>query len=216
MRFVFGYRVSGMRELRRRFLAMRKQFSGPLLICANHLTMIDSAIIAWALAPPWWYVLHYSALAWNVPERRNFASTWINNAVVYILKCIPIIRGGDRQEIAEVLNAVTFLLNSGEVVMLFPEGGRTRTGRVEISSAAYGVGRVVKNVPGCRVLCVYVRGESQTNFSNLPVWGERFYMDFTCIEPKSDLRGMRCSQDLSLQIMNTISAMEQKYFNDRK
>jgi len=144
VRLGMGYRIRGIRELRKRFLILRKQYPGPILICANHLTMIDSAIIAWGLAPVWWYVFHFSSLAWNVPERRNFASTWINNAVVYLLKCIPIVRGGDRKEVARVLDSITFLLEKGDVAMLFPEGGRTRTGRVEVSSAAYGVGRVVE------------------------------------------------------------------------
>ncbi len=211
-----GYRIRGLGELRRKFIALREQHDGPLLICANHLTMVDSAIIAWGLAPAWWYVCHFSALAWNVPERRNFASTFINNAVVYLLKCVPIVRGGDRQDVANVLNKIIYLLSIGEVALIFPEGGRTRTGRVEATSAAYGVGRVIKSVPGCRVLCVYLRGEGQDQFSDLPARGERFFMDISCIEPTTELRGMRASRDLAGQVVDEIVAMEQKYFDARK
>ena len=33
-----------------------QESSAPLLVCANHLTMVDSFLIAVALASPWWYV----------------------------------------------------------------------------------------------------------------------------------------------------------------
>ncbi len=211
-----GYRIRGIGELRRNFLALRQQYDGPLLICANHLTMVDSAIIAWGLAPAWWYSIHFSALAWNVPERRNFASTFINNAVVYLLKCVPIVRGGDRKDVANVLNKIIYLLNVGEVALIFPEGGRTRTGRVEATSAAYGVGRIIKSVPGCRVLCVYLRGDGQDCYSDLPKAGERFHMDVSCIEPTTELRGIRASRDLAQQVVDEIVSMEQKYFDARK
>lgn len=216
LRFGLGYRIRGVRELRRRFVALRSETDGPLLLCSNHLTMIDSAIIATALAPSWWYVFHFSALAWNIPERRNFASTYLNNALVYLMKCIPIVRGGDRKAISQVLDSLCFLMKMGEVALIFPEGGRTRTGRVEMSSAAYGVGRIVKASPGCRVLCVYLRGDHQDEHSDIPVRGEQFHMDFTCITPTSEMKGMRANRDLSLQIMNEIVALEERYFDARQ
>jgi hypothetical protein len=202
--------------LRQRFRALRSEFGGPLLICSNHLTMIDSAIIATALAPSWWYCLHFSSLAWNIPERRNFASSYINNALVYLMKCIPIVRGGDRKDIAHVLDSLTYLMSLGEVALVFPEGGRSRTGRVEIGSAAYGVGRIVKTLPGCRILCVYLRGDGQDEHSDLPVRGDRFDMEFSCIEPTSEMKGMRATRDISLQIMNEIVALEARYFDARQ
>src|SRR5207245_534912 len=57
-----GYRVEGMERLRREFRRIRRQTRGPLLICANHLTMIDSAIVACALGSPGWYLLNFSAV----------------------------------------------------------------------------------------------------------------------------------------------------------
>ena len=62
--------------------------------------MVDSAIIAWALGSPGWYLRHFSALPWNVPERRNFAASPSQRVLVYLMKCVPITRGGDRAEVA--------------------------------------------------------------------------------------------------------------------
>src|SRR5262245_994052 len=42
MRFGFGWRVAGMPAARREFRALGRASDGPLLVCANHLTMIDS------------------------------------------------------------------------------------------------------------------------------------------------------------------------------
>jgi hypothetical protein len=213
LRFVCGYRIVGVAEARARYRALRAGSRSPLLLCANHLTLIDSVLIAWALGSPGWYLLRFSALPWNVPERRNFASSWWSRALIYVLKCLPITRGGDRREIAGVLSRVAYLLESGEVVLIFPEAGRSRSGRIDVEAAAWGVGRIVGSVPGCQVLCVYLRGERQSQFSDLPARGQRFRVELALLEPKSDLKGLRRSMDLSRQIVTTLAEMEQRWLD---
>ena len=63
-------------------------------------------------------------------------------------------------------------------------------------AVTYGVGRIVKELPGCRVLCVYLRGDGQESWSALPRKGERFRVETEVIEPKSDARGLRASLDI--------------------
>ena len=122
LRYWLRLSVVDGRRIRRSYHEIWRENDAPLLICGNHLTMIDSALIAWALAPPAWYVRYFSALPWNVPERRNFASTWVRRALVYIYKCIPIVRGGSREEISGALARFTYLLQRGDVGLIFPEG----------------------------------------------------------------------------------------------
>ena len=208
-------RVVGAAELRRRYQEISRPANGPLLICANHLTMIDSALIAWALGRPGWYVRNFHALPWNVPERSNFAATPLQRALAYIYKCLPISRGGDRSEVATILNRLAQLVARGEAGLLFPEGGRSRTGRVEIAQAAWGVGRVVKAIPGCRVLCVYLRGERQENYSALPARGERLHARLSLIEPKTHHTGLRGSRELARQIAGRLAEMEREHFDAR-
>jgi hypothetical protein len=210
-----GYRVDGMEEARREYQRIRAGSRQPLLICANHLTMVDSAIVAWALGSPGWYLLHYSSLPWNVPERKNFATSLVDQVASYVMKCLPITRGGPRGEVAQVLAEFAYLLAGGEVGLVFPEGGRSRTGRVDVEAAAAGVGRVVQSVPGCQVLCVYLRGEHQTTFSDLPAEGERFHLDLKLIEPRSEHRGLRGSRDVARTIVAELAAMEARYFDGR-
>jgi 1-acyl-sn-glycerol-3-phosphate acyltransferase len=214
MRWVLRWKVVGTDEARRTYAKVRES-DAPLLICANHLTMFDSVVIEWALGSPWWYVMNYSALAWNTPARENFASTFWKRALVWLMKCVPIVRGGDRRDIGHTLNQLAYLMQTGEAVMVFPEGGRSRTGRVDTGAATYGVGRLIKANPGCRVLCVYLRGDQQETWTHIPVKGETFHIALECFEPKTDKRGMRGTVDLNQQILDRLQTMEKAYFDAR-
>ncbi len=216
MRFGFGWRIEGAAETRREFHRLRREAEGPLLVCANHLTMVDSFLIASALGSPGWFVRHYASLPWNTPERENFTRRGWMRALVYLMKCVPVQRGGDPREVARALARLAHLLSRGEVVLIFPEGDRSRTRRVDASTPAYGVGRIVKSLPGCRVLCVYLRGERQERHSDLPVRGERFRVSALAFEPKTDLRGLRGSLDITRQILARLADMERRHFDGRQ
>ena len=217
MRFVLGWRVDPTESAaaRREYVRVRRESDAPLLVCANHLTMFDSFVIGWAIGSAGTYLRDFGALPWNTPEEVHFASTWWKRMLVYLYKCVPVKRGSDRGEVAKVLEKVRFLLARGQAVLVFPEGGRSRSGRVEVESAAYGVGRLVGSLPGCRVLCVYLRGEGQESWSDLPRRGERFHVAVALIEPKSDQRGLRGSLDVARQITAQLAEMERHYFDGR-
>jgi 1-acyl-sn-glycerol-3-phosphate acyltransferase len=211
----YGYRVEEMRRIRRTYRQIRRASDAPLLICANHLTLIDSFLIAWAIRNPLEYMVDYDTLPWNTPEETNFATTTFRRLLVYLGKCIPIRRGGSMADTASVLSRIVHLLKRREVALLFPEGGRSRTGRVEEEGAAWGVGRIVGAVAGCRVLCVYLRGRQQETWGDFPARKDSLYVDIACIEPKSDHRGARKSRDLARQIVGQLQKMEEAYFDGR-
>lgn len=216
LHWVKGYRIEGRRESRRAFARIRRESEAPILVCANHLTLIDSMLVALALAPPWRLTFFFGWMPWNTPERINFAAGLGMRSLIYLAKCIPITRGGRREEVAAVLNRLVYLTRNRELALIFPEGGRSRSGRVEVGSAAWGVGRIVGSIPNCRVVCVYLRGRSQESWSNLPSVGERFDVEVACIEPKSNARGARRSRDLARQIAAQLIRMEENCFDDRQ
>lgn len=214
LRFRFGYRLDTAAVTRSEYRALKTESSAPLLVCANHLTLIDSFLIAWALASGWRHVLQFDSLPWNTPEQQNFAATPINRLATYLAKCIPIRRGGNRKDVASVLSRVVFLLQRGETALIFPEGGRSRTGRIELNGSAWGVGRIVGSIENCRVLCVYIRGDHQKTWADYPIRGERFRVSLACIEPKSNARGVRRSRDLADQIVQQLKRMENDYLSE--
>jgi 1-acyl-sn-glycerol-3-phosphate acyltransferase len=213
MRGWLRLRFADTREIRRAYRLFRRTSDAPLLVCGNHLTMIDSALIAYALGSPLWYVLHFASLPWNVPDRNVFASGPWQRALTYAYKCLPIERGGSRMEVADTIARFTHLLRAGEVGLIFPEGGRSRSGRVEVENAAYGVGRIVKAVPGCRVLCVYLRGDAQDEYGGVPRRGDTLRARIAWLEPKSDRRGVRGSLDVARQILFRLSELEREHFD---
>ena len=216
LRFRFGVRVADVASSRRVYRKVRSSSDKPLLICANHLTLVDSFFIAQALSPNWRFLADFDSVPWNTPEESNFASTPLHRILIYIAKCIPIRRGGQREDIREVLDRVVYLLSRREVAVLFPEGGRSRTGRVDPEGGAWGIGRVVAAVEGCRVLCVYMRGDAQTTWSAYPARGDLLRVSLALIEPKSDARGVRRTRDLSQQVIGQLAQMESEYFAARK
>ena len=79
---------------------------------------------------------------------------------------------------------------------------------MERDAATWGAGRLVAAAPGCRVLCVYLRGQGQTAMSTRPQRGERFRVAIECFEPKSEHHGMRRALDLTRQILARLAELE--------
>ena len=111
------------------------------------------------------------------------------------------------------LDKCIYLLRRDDNIMIFPEGRRSRTGRVNQEDFSYGVGRFVKNVENCKVMCMYLRGDKQAGYSIIPAWGEKFSVQMEVFTPEhvegSDLRLQR---EYAIQIINRLAQMEEKYF----
>jgi 1-acyl-sn-glycerol-3-phosphate acyltransferase len=212
---VMGYRVRELREVRRTISHLFGEHKGPWLICPNHLTMIDSVILQCAMAPLHGYMIRYRRFPWNLPERANFQKNIFLAVLCYLAKCMPVSRGGDREKIKSILARCAYLLKRRESLLIFPEGGRSRTGRVDVEKASYGVGRLVANAPHCRVMCLYLRGDGQETYGGIPRFGERFTMKIEAFTPEMEGRGLKAQRDCARQIVERLARMEEEYF-DRK
>lgn len=210
-----GYRVRNLGEIRRRINKLMRGHSGPWLICANHLTLIDSFIIAYAMFPAYRYMLHFKLLPWNMPEYMNFNRNRLIGGFCYLTKCIPVVRGGDRDVVKISLEKCVRLLQKGENLMIFPEGTRSRTGRVNTRDYTYNVGRWFCNIENVRVLCVYIRGDHQDTYSNFPRFGEKFTMMVEQCRPYTNFKGLRAHRACAGQIIENLADMEKRYFARR-
>jgi len=209
LRVVGGYRNLEARSLRKTVRALDEELPArPLLICANHLTMIDSMLIAWAMHHPARYCIRFSLMPWNMPELKNFGKSFWLRAMCFLGRCIYVEREGSLASKRTSLAKAYYLLRRGDPLLIFPEGGRSRTGFVKESTSATGVGRLVQALPEARVLCLYLRGRSQKTYSFFPHRGERFDASAVLIEPRTALTGGQGAKDLTQQILDQLRAQE--------
>ena len=209
---IAGYRVKNLEAVRKKVRRLMSEYPGPWLVCANHLTLIDSVILLWAMAPVTRHIARFDQMPWNVPEHMNFNRQMLVRIACYLTKCLPIQRGGNRDAVLSILEKCAWILQQGGNLMIFPEGTRSRTGRVNTEDFPYGTGRLFLNTPGCRVMCMYLRGEGQETYTNFPAIGERFHMDVEECFPRTRLKGLRAQRDCAGQIVRHLAAMEAAYF----
>jgi hypothetical protein len=207
------YRVRNLKEIRRQCTAEFEKHEGPWIICANHLTMIDSFILVYATVNLQQHLINYKRLPWDLPERSNFQKNILLAVLCYLAKCIPIDRGGPREKMKKTLDKCTYLLRHGHNILIFPEGGRSRTGRVNKEGFSYGVGRFVKDVADCKIMCIYLRGDKQKTYSTIPAWGEKFSMAMEVLTlARTGDSGLRAQREYAAQIIDRLAEMEEKYF----
>jgi len=207
-----GYRIRDLEKTRNACKKYFKEHQGPWLICANHLTMIDSLILAYAMMPLYQYIFRFDRMPWNVPEKKNFHRNFFSRIICYALKCIPVSRRGHRDSVNETLSRCKTILKQNQNLMIFPEGTRSRTGLISTRDFPYGVGRLLCCVPECRVICIYARGDHQKEYSLIPRYKEKFSVNAEMIKPFTDAKGLKAHRDISAQIIQHLSIMENQYF----
>jgi 1-acyl-sn-glycerol-3-phosphate acyltransferase len=208
------YRVPDLGRVRAEFAALVGDRRGPLLVCANHLTLIDSLIIQWALAPGWRLFVRPDWFFWNLPDKYNMSVNLFVRLLGYFGKCVLVRRKGPPEEVRQALDKVAFLLGRGQSVLVFPEGGRSRVGRVDTENFMYGVGRMIQEAPQARVVCIFARGIGQRVYTNFPRPGESFVVRMRRVEPATAFKGLRADRDLATQIVRHLREMEQEHFED--
>lgn len=212
-----GYRIRNLDKVRRQWAELMESHKGPWLICGNHLTLIDSVIMIYALVSLGGHVMKFQRLPWNLPERANFQRSLFMTILCYLSKCIPVSRGGDREEMQATLAKCNYLLERQQIIMVFPEGRRSRTGRVDTENFSYGVGRFLQDHHDCRVLCVYLRGDAQATYGDLPRRGDTFTITMDAFLPGIPAgQGLRAQRDLAGQIVRRLAQMEEDYFDQHR
>ncbi len=113
-----------------------KREKAPYVFASNHTTMFDSGFIDCALFFTKG-LRSYKYLPYHTPEYGNFYRNRLLSWYMDIVKCIPVERGKGIDQFSQ--KVVTQKLIEGNVVHIFPEGTRSRTG--ELLPGKAGVGK---------------------------------------------------------------------------
>lgn len=126
----FRYRVEG--EVPR---------TGGLLIAANHASYLDIPLLGCGMSRRAWYL-----------GRNDLFPIPILNGILRALGWIPVRLGRlDREAFGKAIK----LIRAGNVVVIFPEGGRSRDGDLRPPKAGIGV---IVSQTGCPVVPAYLKG----------------------------------------------------------
>jgi 1-acyl-sn-glycerol-3-phosphate acyltransferase len=210
------YRIRDIKRIRGEVRRIHRTYGGPWIVCPNHLTMIDSLVISYGMFSLADHILHFRRVLWNLPERKNFQRNLFLVLLCYLAKCLPVERGGSREGLQRLLEKCCQVLDWGQSLLVFPEGGRSRTARINQENFSYGVGRFLNEKSDCRVMLVYLRGDGQETYGTMPRFGERFTMTVEVFDPGVvNGRGLRRQREYARRIVERLAGMEDEYFAGR-
>lgn len=161
--------------------------TGGVLICANHISNLDPPVIATAVPR----ALHYMA-------KEELFRVWGFGRIIRNLNAFPVRRGSaDRTAIRTALG----LLIAGEVVGIFPEGTRSKTG--VLGNPEPGVSLIAARA-GVPIVPAAITGTNQffRNGKIFPQFVVRFGAPIHAEQGKIDKASL---DSLSQTIMNEIS-----------
>ena len=182
-RLRYGYRLpENIDELRADIWKKLDAHDGPVIWAANHLTLIDSFLVYWAVFP-FSRALEDRIVPWSTPEYTNYyklGGRWKSafiRGLLYLCRCIPFMRGGEdaaaEAQRQKAFDKCVWLLRAGLAVFVYPEAGRSRSGWFEARRPKDFLGKLAIEVPAAKFLCVYLRAETQLGTTVRPPEGDR-------------------------------------------
>lgn len=205
------YRIENLKELRAMYHALAKE-PGPLMICCNHLSYMDPVLLHHAFGNHWKFFWNYKAYPWNLAA-SEYATNPVFGPVCWFSKVMFIRRGARPKYLEDLFQVVSELLANGEVVNIFPEGRRSRTGRFDSRKLAFGIGQILTRVPkDFTVLCVYLRAKENAGFGSFPKPGTEFVVRYQAVKfsqlASTKEAGILVTQKIAHQILE----LENRFF----
>ncbi|MEK7389823.1 MAG: 4'-phosphopantetheinyl transferase superfamily protein [Elusimicrobiota bacterium] len=219
-RFYFRYRLDAdIEQVRARVWEKLDRHEGPVIWAANHLTLIDSFLVYWAIFPL--RRLHQAhRIPWSTPEYTNYYKlggplrSALIRLLLYLCRCIPFLRGGEdaaseawRQK---AFDKCAWALREGGAVFVYPEAGRSRSGWLEPRRPKDFLGRLALEVPSSKFLCVYLRSDGQIATTSCPPTGDRIRVIADVIDGARP--GETNPRDVSQRLFDRLALMQLEWW----
>ena len=111
----------------------RVPLTGPVILAANHASFLDPPLVGAGVKRE----IHYLA-------RESLFRSRVGGAILRGVNCVPVDRDGGG---ASGLKAILDRLLAGGGIILFPEGTRTRDGRLQPARSGIGLTVIKSNAP---------------------------------------------------------------------
>jgi phosphopantetheinyl transferase (holo-ACP synthase) len=220
-RFRFRYRLpENIDALRAEIWEKLDAHDGPVIWAANHLTLIDSFLIYWAVFPLS-RAFEDRRIPWSTPEYTNYyklGGPWKSSfirALLYVCRCIPFLRGGEDLAAAafrqKAFDKCAWILREGAAVFVYPEAGRSRSGWFEARRPKDFLGKLALEVPAAKFLCVYMRAETQIGTTVRPPEGDRFRLVIDLMDGARP--GETNARDISQRLFDRLAEMQEEWWN---
>lgn len=217
-RLYFRYSLKEISEFRTKIWKQLDEHDGPVIWAANHLTLIDSFLVFWAIFP-WHKIGRIQLVPWSTPEYRNYyhlGNYWqqrLIRFILYLCRCIPFLRGGEDAASMEwrqkAFDKCAWILKDGGSVFVYPEAGRSRKGWLEPHQPKDFLGRLALEVPEAKFLCVYMRGEGQLYTTAYPAQDEDFRA-YGCLLPGPQEN--ESPRAVSQRLFDTLAQLQEEWF----
>jgi phosphopantetheinyl transferase (holo-ACP synthase) len=221
-KYQFGYRFKRLKAFRAKICYQLKDHKGPVIRAANHLTLVDSFLVFWAVFP-WGKLYRDSLVPWSTPEYRNYyhIGGWFRSrlirGILYLCRCIPFLREGEDAASIEwrekAFEKCVWILKNGGSVFVYPEAGRSRKGWLEPHRPKDFLGRLALAVPEAKFLCVYLRGEGQLCTTAYPAKGESFRAYGELIDGAAVETSPR---QVSQKLFDALAQLQERWFKDSR
>ncbi len=218
-RFYFRYRLpDDIDDLREKLWAELDAHDGPVIWAANHLTLIDSFLVYWAVVPLS-RVGSDRYTPWSTPEQTNYYSlggplqSAAIRALLYLCRCIPFRRGGE-DAAAEAFRQNAFekcawVLEGGGSIFVYPEAGRSRSGWFERSRPKDFLGKLALINPRAKFLCVYLRGDRQIGTTVAPEKGDLLRATFALMDGAAPGESPRA---ISQRLFDRVAQLQEEWW----
>jgi 1-acyl-sn-glycerol-3-phosphate acyltransferase len=196
------FRITG----RVKIISQAKGFyrQGKIILAANHPTLLEPVLVNLAFFPN--YLRHPTLIPWNTPVRKFYDPSW---CWWYRHRAVPVeIEGNQFSLSRKAIRKMKELLQNRQVLILFPEGGRTFKGKEfiisrekhkQIRQLKEGVAWLAKQT-GAKIVPIWIEG-SEKVLPNGKFPFPRFW--------KSKIT-IRIGQPLSLETNNSRNSATQK------
>lgn len=179
------YELRGVESLRAGYGRLLAEGSGPVLLCASHVSLADGPLL--------WWVLSGIRSPWVVADPLSFPSRLTRAVLGLFPKAVFVRQGAGLAGQREARLRLRRILERGEAVLIFPGG-------TSGEPYSYLVGALLGDCPELKVGLIGLRATPEPSGWEWPRAGSRFDFGWSVLPPFEASRGLAGVRERALSV----------------